>query len=52
MGREGAPVSYVPYFDTTSDATTVAPLCDLFYYIVLLVAVETICEHWRFPSDN
>lgn len=51
LWSEGALISYVPYFDTTSDATTVAPICDLFYY-VLLVALETICEHWCFPSNN
>lgn len=52
LWSKGAVISYVPYFDKTSDATTVAPICDLFYYIMLLVAVGTTCEYWRFPSTN
>lgn len=48
LWSQGALISYVPYFDKTSDA----PICDLFYYILLLVAVGRICEYWRFPSTN
>lgn len=42
LRSKGALISYVPYFDKTSDATTVPPplICDLFYYIMLLVAVN------------